>query len=136
MERKIEIRSITPYDYQDLKQAIENDPYHKDTTTVDFFYLPLTMCNVYYDEEGTILWLRLCSDVDRFVHLDIQFRLNEDGKRNIRAMRDGFPVLCSRAKEKNFKGFIFDSTSPLLKKFCTERLGFIEQENNILRKEL
>lgn len=131
----IQLRSITPFDYNDLEEALQKDEYHKDTTPPEFFYLPLTMCNVYYDEDGTILWLRLCSDVDRVVHLDIQFRRNEDGKRNIRAMREGFPELCRRAKG-NFKGFVFDSTSPLLKKFCTERLGFLEQENNVLYKEL
>lgn len=131
----IEVRSITPYDYSDLKEAILKDPYHRDTTTPEFFYLPLTMCNVYCDEEGTILWLRLCSDVDRVVHLDIQFRRNRDARRNKAAMDQGFPNLIDRAKGK-FKAFIFESTSPHLVKYCTEHLGFKQVENNILRKDI
>lgn len=130
----IQLRSITPYDYSDLKEAIRKDPYHRDTTTPEFFYLPLTMCNVYYDEEGTILWLRLCSDVDRVVHLDIQFRRNRDARRNKAAMDWGFPDLISRAKDK-FRAFIFESTSPHLINYCIDKLGF-KQEQNFLRKEL
>jgi hypothetical protein len=130
----IEVRRITEYDYEELKEAISKDPYHRDTTTPEFFYEE-GFCNVYFDEAGTILWLRGCTDVNRVIRLDIQFRRNRDALRNKAAMDQGFPELCERAKSNNFKAFVFHSTSPHLIRYCCEHLGFTE-ENNILRKDL
>lgn len=131
----IKIRRISEYDYAELQEAITKDQYHKDTTTPEFFYAPETFCNVYYDEKGTVLYLRGCTDADRRIRLDIQFRRNRDARRNKAVMELGYPELEERARENGFREFIFESTSPYLKKFCTESLGFTE-DNNILRKEI
>jgi len=132
----ITVRKITPYDYNDLQEAISKDSYHRDTTTPEFFYEPDTLGFVYGDDNGTILWLRISSNVDKIARLDIQFRRNKDARRNKAAMDWGFPILCEHAKKGGYKAFMFDSVSPHLVKYCTSQLGFKIEENNILRKEL
>ena len=132
----ISSRHITEYDYGDIEEAIQKDPYHRDTTKPEFFYEPGTICNVYCDEQGPIFWVRGSSDVDKNLRLDIQYRRNKDVRRNKEAMDIGLPLLEERAKVRGFRAFLFESTSPHLIKYCTEQLGFTLVSENLLRKEL
>ena len=131
-------RVLTSDDYELLKTLLKNDEYHSDTS-VDFFYEEGTACNVYCDEKGPILFLRgssvLCNGIG-FIQLDIQFIKNEDTKRNMKAMIEGFPELENRAKENGFSGFFFVSTVPRLRRFCIKYLGFSELSENLLGKVL
>lgn len=129
-------RLITNNDYDLLATSLLVDEYHSDTPP-SFFYEPNTVCNVYEDELGPILFVRgqalLLSD-KKFIRLDIQYLDNNDGKRNLKAMIKGFPELESNAKSNGFSGFIFESTAPLLRAFCIKRLGFKEGPCNLLVK--
>ena len=49
-------------------------------------------------------------------------------------MLEGFPLLEKSAKENGFKGILFESNVPVLRAFCTKRLGFDELLDNWLIK--
>lgn len=130
-------RYLIPEDLPILKASLAADPYHAETTT-DFFQEDGSITKVYFDEHGSILFVR-AAVVLRFdkkvLRLDIQFVSNEDTKRNARAMLWGFDTMSQRAKQNGFDEIYFFSNSPLLKAFCTKRFGFV-QSGDELRKTL
>jgi hypothetical protein len=131
-------RLITPNDYGTLAQSLEHDKYHKDTTP-EFFYEEGTVCSVYEDESGPVLFVRgkaIVEEPVRVIQLDIQFLDNDNAKRNMRTMIEGFHELETKAIENGFIGFFFVSNVPLLRKFCVKRLGFEEMSENVLVKRL
>jgi hypothetical protein len=133
----ITTRFITQDDYPLLCKLIMLDEYHSKDTSPSFFYEDGTICTVYEDDAGPILFLRGKSIVHEgigMIQLDIQYVDNKDGKRNLKAMSEGFPVLESNARENGWSGFFFTSTSPLLRKFCVKRLGFKEHDSELLVK--
>ena len=117
-------RFITEEDYPILKASLEKDEYHS-KTGFDFFLEPDTVCSVYEDENGPVLFVR-GSFVGQAIILDIQFLDNRNAKRNMRTMLEGFPRLAELAKENGFTSFLFYTTQSLLKNFCIRRLGFEE----------
>jgi hypothetical protein len=134
----ITTRYITENDRTLLSTSLALDEYHKDTE-VDFFYEPDTVCSVYEDEKGPILFLRGKAIVHEgigVIQLDIQYINNNDGKRNLKAMMQGFPELENRAKANGFSGFFFVSNVPVLKSFCIKRLGFEDYGYDCLVKSL
>lgn len=128
----ITYREITEDDYSFLASRIMLDEHHNKDTDAGFFYAEGTICTVYEDEAGPILFLRgkpiMYGNIG-MIQLDIQYVDNSDGKRNMKAMLSGFPELEERAKENGWSGFFFTTKSPLLRKFCIKRLGFKEYEN-------
>ena len=108
--------------------SLSQDKYHT-TTTPEFFTRPGTMCKVYEDGQGPVLFVRGSS----VLRLDIQFVSNEDGRRNIKVMQEGLPPLAQKARENGYTEIVFNTTSPLLKAFCTKRFGFTEVEGDELR---
>jgi hypothetical protein len=106
-----------------LADSLSKDEHHKDTTTPDFFYAPGTVCKVYEDEDGPICFVR-CTKVLR---LDIQYKDNEDKKRNLKAMISGFDSLEKKARDNGYTEIAFKTNSPLMKAFCTRRFGFVEE---------
>ena len=132
----ITCRPITKDDYEMLAISLLADEYHFETPA-EFFYEQDSVCSVYEDDSGPILFVRgqalLLSD-RKFIRLDIQYLDNNDGKRNLKAMMKGFPELADNAKTNGFSGFIFESTAPLLRAFCIKRLGFEEGPCNLLVK--
>jgi hypothetical protein len=129
-------RIITLEDYNLLANSLLLDEYHKDTYP-GFFYAEGTMCSVYSDEKGIVCFVRgkpIYNGSIAFIQLDIQYLNNSDGKRNLRVMLEGFPELEKLAKLNGFSGFFFESTAPLLRKFCVKRLGFSLQEDDLLVK--
>lgn len=128
-------RFLQVEDYALLSASLTTDEYHT-TTTPLFFVEPETICLVYEDEKGPVLFLRgKATDIEnkRVLQLDIQYVSNSDGRRNIRTMLDGFPVLVAKAKLNGFNEITFNSDVPLLRAFCTKRLGFQEDEGLTLR---
>lgn len=114
-----------------LGLSLSNDPYHKDTKP-EFFIEPGTVCKVYEDSDGPILFVRGC----KALRLDLQYLDNKDTRRNLTAMLEGFDLLAQKAKANGFQEVIFTTNSPLLKKFCIKRFGFEEVEGCELRKLL
>lgn len=131
-------RLITLDDYNLLANSLLLDEYHKDTFP-GFFYAEGTVCLVYEDEAGPVLFVRgkpIVLENIAAIELDIQYLDNRDAKRNMRTMLEGFPPLEAKARENGFAGFFFVSEAPLLRKFCVKRLGFEEFSDNVLVKRL
>ena len=131
-------RFITEDDRQLLENSLAQDGYHKDTMP-DFFFEESTVCSVFSDEEGVILFVRAKPfgyNGMIAIQLDIQYVNNLDAKRNMKAMLTGFPIIEERAKQEGFVGFLFQSEVPLLRKFCVKRLGFYEVTDQFLGKIL
>jgi hypothetical protein len=124
-------------DYQALLYSLANDEFHKDTP-LEFFLEPGTICSLYSDDKGPVVYVRGKSIVNesgiRFIQLDLQFISNGDAKRNIKVMLDGFKDLEEKAKCNNFHGFFFESDVVLLRQFCIKRLGFLVAFGDMLYK--
>lgn len=129
-------RFIEEKDCTILASSLEHDEFHQDTK-LDFFLEEGTVCSVYEDEDGPILFVRgkpIILPTFKLIQLDIQFINNLDGKRNMKAMLYGLPELEIKAKENGFEGFYFYSNVPLLRKFAVKRLGFKEFGEEVLYK--
>jgi len=113
-----------------LEMSLARDEHHQGTLS-EFFTQYGTVCKAYEDEEGVILFAR----ASKALRLDLQYVKNDDVKRNMKAMLTGFDGLAKRAKENGFLEIIFTSNSPMMRKFCVKRFGFVE-ECNELRKFL
>jgi hypothetical protein len=131
-------RFIDESDYPVLLDSLSKDEFHQGTD-LSFFLEDGTVCSVYEDEDGPILFVRGKSIIERnigMIQLDIQYIDNSDGKRNMKAMLKGFPELAEKAKANGYTGFFFESNVPLLRRFCVKRLGFQEYGDTLLVKIL
>jgi hypothetical protein len=131
-------RFIEEKDHPLLSESLTRDEFHQGTG-LDFFLEEGTVCSVYEDEDGPILFVRgkpIIFSTLKIIRLDIQYLNNKDAKRNMRAMLEGLPDLADKAKSNGFNAFYFFSNVPLLRKFCVKRLGFTEYDNDILVKFL
>jgi len=131
-------RFIEDKDYPMLEESLLHDEFHQGTT-LEFFLEEGTVCSVYEDEEGPVLFVRgkpIVQNNVGVIQLDIQYLDNKDGKRNLRTMVEGFSELAVKAKENGFTAFFFESNVPILRRFCTKRLGFIEYGDDLLVKVL
>jgi hypothetical protein len=122
-------RWITPEDYDTLYFSLKSDQYHKNTLP-EFFYQPGTFCKV-YEEDTPIMFVRGMKSL----RLDIQFVNNTDFERNRRAMKENFPTFVENCKKAGFQELVFNTSSPLLKRFC-KKLGFREVEGDELRYQI
>lgn len=123
-------RLLTQEDYSNLELTLALDIEHP-TTTPEFFYNPRSVCSVYEDLQGPVLYAR----GSKALRLDLHYCNNMDAKRNLTAMMEGFPALVFNAQQNGFNSILFDSTSSLLRRFCIKRLGF-EESPNELRKDI
>lgn len=131
-------RLITIDDYGPLEEILKEDPYHYETP-VSFFYEEGTVCLVYQDEDGMVLFARgkpFEYEGATAIQLDIQYVNNLDARRNMKTMLEGFPELADKALENGFSAFFFFSDVPLLRKFCIKRLGFEPVSDTVLVKRL
>jgi len=113
-----------------LEMSLARDEHHQGTPP-EFFTQYGTVCKVFEDKQGPILFVRGA----KVLRLDIQFVSNEDRRRNVRAMVTGFDDLAKKAKENGFTEIIFNSNNETLRKLCIRRFGFVEGQNE-LRKYL
>lgn len=123
-------RPLAIDDEDALTASLATDEEHPDLKA-DFFSQPGTRTNVYEDEAGPICYVR----GRPVLRLDIHWVSNKDFRRNMTAMVEGFPVLEDKARANGFGQIIFESSVPLLRKFCIKRLGFNESGTE-LQKEL
>jgi len=129
-------RYITKDDYPLLANSLASDEYHKDTTP-DFFYEEGTVCSVFEDDNGPVLFAKATPIIQEGVVIikqDIQYINNNDARRNMKTMLAGFHIIEQRARENGIAGFLFVSNAPLLRKFCVKRLGFYEINDEVLGK--
>lgn len=109
-----------------LSVSLAKDEYHKGTSP-EFFTAPGTVCKVYEDEIGPICFVR----GTKALRLDIQYVDNNDRKRNMAAMLEGFDALAAKAKENGFTEIIFQSNNRMLKRFCVKAFGFVESDGEL-----
>lgn len=131
-------RILEPTDYGLLSSSLATDAFHADTNAM-FFIEPETICTVYEDEKGPVLFLRgkaFEKNGYKCIRLDIQFVFNTDGRRNLKVMSEGFPELANKAQVNGFAAIVFESSTPILRKFCIKRLGFEESIDDWLVKVL
>jgi hypothetical protein len=112
-----------------LAVSLAQDEHHKGTEP-EFFTAPGTVTKVYEDEQGTICFVR----GTKALRLDIQYVDNDDVKRNMKAMLEGFDKLVEKAKANGFTEICFSTNSNVLKRFCEKYFGFEAVEGNELRK--
>lgn len=123
-------RFIEPSDMSTLAISLAKDEQHKGTEP-EFFTQIGSVCKVYEDELGPILFAR----GSKALRLDLQYVDNTDTKRNMKAMLEGFDVLADNARRHGFSEIIFNTNSPMMKRFCIKRFGFVESSSE-LRKFL
>lgn len=114
-------RMIQASDLPLVTIALAKDPNHSGTEP-EFFVEPGTVCKVYEDEKGPILFARGA----KALRLDIQYVDNNDTRRNMTAMLEGFDRLAAKAAENGFTEVIFNTNNPLLRRFCIKRFGFVD----------
>lgn len=119
-------RLLEESDLSLLELSLSQDEYHTETAP-EFFLEPGTATKVYEDESGPILFVKGTPAL----RIDIQFVDNNDARRNIKCMSEGFPPLAAKARENGFKEVIFNTSNPLLKAFCIKRFGFVESEGEL-----
>jgi hypothetical protein len=122
-------RLLTEEDYLPLELTLALDIEHP-YTSAEFFFNPRTICSVYEDLQGPVLYARGA----KTLRLDLHYVNNLDAKRNMKVMLDGFPELLWNASQNGFSEVMFNSKSPLLRKFCMKRLGFVEAPNELRRE--
>lgn len=137
-------RYLEPADYEALAYSLAMDQHHSNTP-LDFFIAPGTICSVYEDDKGIVLFARgsvvelVNPDTNltiKVLKLDLQFASNTDAKRNMRTMLEGFPRLADLAKTNGFDVVAFESDVDLLRRFCIKRLGFEPSIDNWLVRML
>lgn len=124
----MEDRWITPEDYTTLELSLAGDSYHTHTAP-EFFYASGSFCKVYEDSEGPILFLR----GTKSLRIDIQFLDNGNLERNGNALKEGFLPFVEGCKKAGFTELVFNTDSPLLRRFCKNVLKFEDVEGKELR---
>src|SRR5438270_5933068 len=87
-----------------LTACIEADEHHKGTPA-SFFTAPGAVCKVYEDEAGPICFVR----GSKALRLIVQFKDNNDVKRNLKAIVAGIPDLAEKARQNGFTEIVFDT---------------------------
>lgn len=122
-------RLLQESDESILADSLAKDEFHT-STPIGFFTEPGTLTKAYELDGETILYARAC----KVLRLDLQFVDNKAALKNIKVMLEGFPEIVDRARENGFKEVVFNTSSPLLKRFCTRKLGFTVVEGDELRR--
>lgn len=124
-------RSLSKEDIPFLDFTLEGDTEHPGLKS-SFFQQEGTLTNVYEEEGyGPVCYVRGCA----VLRLDIHYCNNQDARRNMKTMLEGFPLLAQKARDNGFSEVVFQSDSPLLRSFCIKRLGFVESAGE-MRKVL
>lgn len=120
-------RYLEAADYEALTYSLAQDEHHSQTP-LEFFTAPGTVCSVYSDEKGIVLYARgsilFTESGDKLMKLDLQFVSNSDVRRNLKTMIDGLERLSIQAATNGFAAILFESSVESLRAFCCRRLGF------------
>jgi len=115
-------------DLPQIAEWIQSDPWHRDDPrhTPEFLltgYGMISFCLT--DDKGPLCFVRL-DEEGKLLRLATQFGPeSEVSKRRLVAglLGEGIPYIIAFARENNYKGIVFESTSPTLIAFM-DKLGF------------
>lgn len=121
----MKLTPTTSDDLPKIREWIELDPWHKDTPEIAEKLLTgngLLSFNL-ADDDGVICYTRLDKE-NELVRFATQFGPEEQvSKRRLVTglLQMGIPAIIKFAKDRNFKGLIFKSTSPTLIAFMRKQ---------------
>ena len=122
------VRILEENDRHALQSSIAADKYHRDTTTLDFFYDKRSICHVYENEYRPIMFVKGSS----VLRLDIQFVCNDDKINNAEALYE-LSKIVETAKASGYVELVFCTNSDSLKNFCIKHFGFVSVEGELRR---
>lgn len=102
-----------------LEASLSVDPFHKDTPA-DFFYDPRSVCEVYEDGQGPVMFVR----GTKALRIDVQFVNNKDRLRNAKAMLANIERVAEQARRAGFTELVFCTDNVELNEFAKKALGF------------
>ena len=128
------LRATTEADRALADEWIAADPFHRDTTTADFFLgtEPGSEAFVLEDAEGKVFFIRLT----RAMRIDIQFSPPvsiEARERTRDALTVGVEWLADALAKTGCRELIFESQNPALIRASEKRLGFRRSPGELVR---
>lgn len=120
-------RPLELLDLDMLQRALDQDTFEH--AEVKNFTMDGAYSEVYEDDAGPIAVLRYTKTL-RLVGVWCD---NKGGLRNARATVQAIKDAVSKAKASGFVDIIFSTQSPALAKFCTDRLGFVENKGEYIK---
>jgi hypothetical protein len=125
------LREVEARDRAALDAWIEADPYHQALLDASYFLGqtpegdadPRGSCYVLEDAEGEVMFIRL----SRISRVNIQFkpgRKKADKERTRHALMCGMAFLETHLSRAGAEEWMFETSSPELKKLATRRMGF------------
>lgn len=121
-------RWLTEDDRVVLEASLSVDQYHKETP-VDFFYDSRSVCEVYEDSQGPVMFVR----GTKALRIDVQFVKNSDRLRNAKAMLANIDRVVEQARRAGFTELVFCTDNPELLEFGKKALGFGEVNGELRR---
>ena len=119
-------RPLAPSDFKMLQAALDQDTFVHDTP-MDYVKSGVES-EVYEDEHGPVMVLRY----SKTLRLVAVWYDNTD-PRNVFASIRAMKTAVKKAKASGFTEVIFTTESPLLAKFCVEKLGFEQKRNEYVK---
>jgi hypothetical protein len=122
---------VTEKDEPLLRQWIEADPDHKETSSVEFFSTqsPIEECYVLEDQAGPLFFLK----TTRTIRIDIQFGPTDMRSRMRAGLLRGFAWLETMLAMRNFGEVMFSTRNPELARSMEKRLGFRHSAGELVR---
>jgi hypothetical protein len=125
------LREVEERDREALNAWIEADPYHQALLDADYFLGrtpegnadPRGSCYALEDSDGEVMFIRL----SRISRVNIQFkpgRKKAEKERTAHALMCGMAFLETHLSRAGAEEWMFETSSPELKKLATRRMGF------------
>lgn len=128
------VRPISERDREYLATLIEEDEFHKDRVTPDFFLnlVPGEDAWAVEDQQGQVVFY---FKTETAIRMSIQFaaKTPEERKRNRDVLTKGLRWIEGMLQQNHFREIIFDNDGPELKAFAKRRLGFRESSSELIR---
>lgn len=124
---EITSRPLELLDLDMLQRALDQDNYEH--AEVKNYTMDKAASYVYEDEKGPIGVLRYT----KTLRLVTVWCDNKDRVRNAASIIKAISDAVAKAKASGFTDIIFNTQSPLLAKFCCERLGFEENKGEYIK---
>jgi hypothetical protein len=121
-------RPLTVYDVQALQDALDANEIHPGQKA-EYYTNDKGYTEVYEDEFGPIGFLRY----SKSLRLNTVWCDNGDRKRNGASIIQAISDAVEKAKSAGFTEIIFQTDTPALARFCTERLGFTESKGEFIK---
>lgn len=128
------VRPLAERDREYLDRLIQNDPYHRDTVNVGWWYNNPPGENAWAveNEKGTVVLYFKTQTACRF---SLQF-VTEDKRTNWKVLSEGMDWLAATLTGNGFREIITDSNGPELRAMAQRRLGFLPASPETLIRPL